>query len=71
MKDKLNEQPNSAPIMTNLAVIYLSSGDQDSGKMYLQNAIQVDRNYAKAYQLLGKLTQAEGDRQTDPSARVH
>ena len=71
LKDKLNEQPNSAPIMTNLAVIYLSSGDQDSGKLYLQNAIQADPRYAKAFQLLGKLTQKEGDRQVDAAARLH
>jgi protein O-GlcNAc transferase len=58
LKDKLNTQPNSAAIMTNLAIIYLRSGDQLSGKNYLQNAIRSDAHYAEAFRLLGNLTNA-------------
>ena len=65
LKDKLAAQPNSAPIMTNLAVIYLRSGDQDSGKNYLQSAIRSDPKYAEAFKLLGNLTKEEGDKQAD------
>lgn len=72
LKDKLTAQPNSAAIMTNLAVIYLRAGDQDSGKNYLQNAIRSDQNYAEAFRLLGNLTKEEGDRQLDNyTARRH
>ena len=69
LKDKLATQPNSAAIMTNLAIIYLRSGDQDSGKNYLQNAIRSDSRYAEAFRLLGDLTKDEGNRQTDYGAR--
>jgi len=65
LKDKLLTQPNSAAIMTNLAIIYLRSGDQDSGKNYLQNAIRSDAKYAEAFRLLGDLTKDEGNRQTE------
>ena len=65
LKDKLTLQPNSAPILTNLAAIYLQSGDQDSGKTFLQNAIRSDSKYAEAFRLLGNLTKREGDRQND------
>lgn len=72
LKDKLATQPNSAAIMTNLAIIYLRSGDQDSGKNYLQNAIRSDSKYAEAFRLLGDLTKDEGNRQTDNyAARRH
>ncbi|HEY8280180.1 MAG TPA: tetratricopeptide repeat protein [Bdellovibrionota bacterium] len=71
LKDKLNSQPNSAAIMTNLAIIYLRSGDQLSGKNYLQNAIRSDSKYAEAFRLLGDLTKDEGNRQTDYSAKRH
>lgn len=72
LKDKLTTQPNSAAIMSNLAIIYLRSGDQDSGKYYLQNAIRSDSRYAEAFRLLGDLTKDEGDRQTDNyAARKH
>lgn len=72
LKDKLAAQPNSAAIMTNLAVIYLRSGDQDSGKNYLQNAIRSDSKYAEAFRLLGDLTKEEGDNQADNyAARRH
>ncbi len=72
LKDKLAMQPNSAAIMTNLAIIYLRSGDQDSGKNYLQNAIRSDSRYAEAFRLLGDLTKDEGNRQTDNyAARRH
>lgn len=71
LKDKLNSQPNSAAIMTNLAIIYLRSGDQLSGKNYLQNAIRSDSRYAEAFRLLGDLTKDEGNRQTDYSAKRH
>jgi tetratricopeptide (TPR) repeat protein len=72
LKDKLAAQPNSAAIMTNLAVIYLRSGDQDSGKNYLQNAIRSDSKYAEAFRLLGDLTKEEGDKQQDNyAARRH
>lgn len=71
LKDKLNSQPNSASIMTNLAIIYLRSGDQLSGKNYLQNAIRSDSRYAEAFRLLGDLTKDEGNRQTDYSAKRH
>lgn len=69
LKDKLATQPNSAAIMTNLAIIYLRSGDQDSGKNFLQNAIRSDARYAEAFRLLGDLTKDEGNRQTDYGAR--
>ncbi|RZA06138.1 MAG: tetratricopeptide repeat protein [Proteobacteria bacterium] len=69
LKDKLATQPNSAAIMTNLAIIYLRSGDQDSGKSFLQNAIRSDARYAEAFRLLGDLTKDEGNRQTDYGAR--
>lgn len=65
LKDKLAMQPNSAAIMSNLAIIHLRSGDQDSGKAYLQNAIRSDSKYAQAFRLLGDLTKDEGDRQID------
>lgn len=65
LKDKLKAQPNSAAIMTNLAVIHLESGDQDSGKNYLQNAIRSNAKYAEAFRLLGDLTRKEGNRQQD------
>jgi tetratricopeptide (TPR) repeat protein len=65
LKDKLAMQPNSAAIMSNLAIIHLRSGDQDSGKAYLQNAIRSDSKYAQAFRLLGDLTKDEGDRQVD------
>lgn len=71
LKDKLNTQPNSAAIMTNLAIIYLRSGDQLSGKNYLQNAIRSDSRYAEAFRLLGDLTKDEGNRQSDYSAKRH
>ncbi|MGZ3741323.1 MAG: tetratricopeptide repeat protein, partial [Bdellovibrionota bacterium] len=71
LKDKLNTQPNSAAIMTNLAIIYLRSGDQLSGKNYLQNAIRSDSKYAEAFRLLGDLTKDEGNRQSDYSAKRH
>jgi len=71
LKDKLNMQPNSAAIMTNLAIIYLRSGDQLSGKNYLQNAIRSDAKYAEAFRLLGDLTKDEGNRQTDYNAKRH
>lgn len=71
LKDKLNSQPNSAAIMTNLALIYLRSGDQLSGKNYLQNAIRSDSKYAEAFRLLGDLTKDEGNRQNDYSAKRH
>jgi tetratricopeptide (TPR) repeat protein len=71
LKDKLNTQPNSAAIMTNLAIIYLRSGDQLSGKNYLQNAIRSDSKYAEAFRLLGDLTKDEGNHQTDYSAKRH
>lgn len=71
LKDKLNAQPNSAAIMTNLAIIYLRSGDQLSGKNYLQNAIRSDSKYAEAFRLLGDLTKDEGNRQSDYSAKRH
>ncbi len=71
LKDKLNTQPNSAAIMTNLAIIYLRSGDQLSGKNYLQNAIRSDSRYAEAFRLLGDLTKDEGNRQNDYSAKRH
>ncbi len=68
LKDKLATQPNSAAILTNLAIIYLRSGDQDAGKNYLQNAIRSDSRYAEAFRLLGDLTKDEGDRQVDNNA---
>jgi tetratricopeptide (TPR) repeat protein len=72
LKDKLATQPNSAPILTNLAIIYLQSGDQDSGKNYLQNAIRSDSRYAEAFRLLGDLTKNEGNRlQDNYDARRH
>jgi tetratricopeptide (TPR) repeat protein len=72
LKDKLATQPNSAAIMSNLAIIYLRSGDQDAGKNYLQNAIRSDSRYADAFRLLGDLTKDEGDRQTENyDARRH
>jgi tetratricopeptide (TPR) repeat protein len=71
LKDKLAAQPNSAAIMTNLAIIYLRSGDQEAGKNYLQNAIRSDAKYSDAFRLLGDLTKAEGDRQADFAARRH
>jgi tetratricopeptide (TPR) repeat protein len=72
LKDKLATQPNSAAIMTNLAIIYLRSGDQDAGKNYLQNAIRSDSRYAEAFRLLGDLTKDEGNRQTENyAARRH
>jgi tetratricopeptide (TPR) repeat protein len=71
LKDKLNTQPNSAAIMTNLAIIYLRSGDQLSGKNYLQNAIRSDAHYAEAFRLLGDLTKDEGNRQSDYNAKRH
>ncbi len=71
LKDKLNTQPNSAAIMTNLAIIYLRSGDQLSGKNYLQNAIRSDSKYAEAFRLLGDLTKDEGNHQSDYSAKRH
>lgn len=72
LKDKLATQPNSAAIMSNLAIIYLRSGDQDAGKNYLQNAIRSDSRYAEAFRLLGDLTKDEGDRQTENyDARRH
>jgi tetratricopeptide (TPR) repeat protein len=71
LRDKLNTQPNSAAIMTNLAIIYLRSGDQLSGKNYLQNAIRSDAKYAEAFRLLGDLTKDEGNRQSDYSAKRH
>ncbi len=71
LKDKLNAQPNSAAIMTNLAIIYLRSGDQLAGKNYLQNAIRSDSHYAEAFRLLGDLTKDEGNRQSDYSAKRH
>jgi len=69
LKDKLATQPNSSAIMTNLAIIYLRSGDQDSGKNFLQNAIRSDARYAEAFRLLGDLTKDEGNRQTDYGAK--
>lgn len=72
LKDKLATQPNSAAIMTNLAIIFLRSGDQDAGKNYLQNAIRSDSRYAEAFRLLGDLTKDEGNRQTENyAARRH
>jgi Tfp pilus assembly protein PilF len=65
LKDKLALQPNSAAIMSDLAIIHLRSGDQEAGKNYLQNAIRSDAHYAQAFRLLGDLTKEEGDRQTD------
>lgn len=65
LKDRLNAQPNSAAIMTSLAIVYLRSGDQDSGKQYLKNAISADGKYAHAFKLLGDLTREEGHRQID------
>ena len=63
LKDRLNEQPNSAAIMVNLAVLYIKSGDKDAGKNLLQNAARSDKKYARAWKLLGDLTREEGDRQ--------
>ncbi len=64
LKDRLNEQPNSAPIMTSLSVIYYKSGDQASAKNYIINAIRADKTYAPAFKLLGNLMRADGDANT-------
>ncbi len=61
LKDRLTEQPNSAAIMVNLAVVHIKSGDRESGKTLLQNAVRTDRKYAPAFKLLGDLTKEEGD----------
>jgi tetratricopeptide (TPR) repeat protein len=71
LKDRLSSQPNSAAIMTNLAIIYLRTGDQLSGKNYLQNAIRNDGHYAEAFRLLGDLTKEEGNHQPDYNNKRH
>lgn len=63
LKDKLAAQPNSAAIMTNLAIIFIKSGDQDAARSYLLNAIRSDGKYAEAFRLLGNLTREEALRQ--------
>ena len=63
LKDKLASQPNSAAIMTNLAIIFIKSGDQDAARSYLLNAIRSDGKYAEAFRLLGNLTREEAIRQ--------
>lgn len=63
LKDKLAAQPNSAAIMTNLAIIFIKSGDQDAARSYLLNAIRSDGKYADAFRLLGNLTREEALRQ--------
>jgi tetratricopeptide (TPR) repeat protein len=59
LKDKLAAQPNSAAIMTNLAIIFIKSGDHDAARSYLLNAIRSDGKYAEAFRLLGNLTREE------------
>lgn len=62
LKDKLAAQPNSAAIMTNLAIIFIRSGDPDAARSYLMNAIRSDGKYAEAFRLLGNLTREEATR---------
>jgi tetratricopeptide (TPR) repeat protein len=63
LKDRLAELPNSAAIMVNLAVVYIKSGDRESGKNLLQNAARNDKKYPRSFKLLGDLTKEEGDAQ--------
>ena len=65
LEERLKAQPKSAPIMTDLAMIYLKWGDDVSGKTHFQNAIRSDQKYAEAFRLLGNLTKEEGDKQRD------
>lgn len=65
LKEKLNAQPNSAPILTNLAVIYRYAGDKDSTKNYLQNAMRSDPTYAEAFRQIGDLAREEAESYSD------
>jgi tetratricopeptide (TPR) repeat protein len=63
LKDKLLQQPNSASVMTNLAIVYQRANDLDAAKNYLSNAVKADRQYSMAFKLIGDLTKRQGDEQ--------
>ncbi len=61
LKNKLYTNPDSPEILTNLAIIYLKSGDKVSGKMFLHQAIKNSPSYGRAYRLMGDFVKEEGD----------
>jgi len=60
MEGLLQEYPKSAPLLTNLGILYVKIGEDDWAKEQFETAIALDSS-AIAYYNLGKLFESEGD----------